>query len=212
MYALAAGAAGVSAMASVPPSHAEIVYTPTHQVTAPQQVLSIDLNHDGIKDFRIVTSYAEGSGFFTVGLNAYQYYAGRGNRIVGQAYYPAALRAGQAIGPKRHFSYNAHRMAREGFTPSLQSRFWGPWANSGKGVKNRYLGLKFIIKGKVHYGWARMTVTVGKHPVLGDVQGTLTGYAYETIPRKPIIAGQTKGSDVITVQPTSLGRLALGRK
>ena len=67
MYALAAGAAGVSTMVLVSPSQAEIVYTPTHQVTAPQQVLSIDLNHDGIKDFGIVTSYAEGSSFWTNG-------------------------------------------------------------------------------------------------------------------------------------------------
>jgi hypothetical protein len=41
---------------------------------------------------------------------------------------------------------------------------------------------------------------------------TLTGYAYETIPGKPIIAGETKGPDVITMQPGSPGRLALGRK
>jgi hypothetical protein len=208
MYALAAGAAGVSTMVLVSPSQAEIVYTPTHQVTAPQQVLSIDLNHDGIKDFGIVTSYAEGSSFWTNGLIVYP---GGGNRIVGQGS-AAALRAGQGIGPKRHFSYNVHIMAKEEFTPSNQSRFWGPWANSGNGVKNRYLGLKVIIKGKTHYGWARMTVTLGKHRGVGDIQGILTGYAYETIPKKPIIAGRTKESDVITVQEGSLGHLAAGRK
>jgi hypothetical protein len=38
----------------------------------------------------------------------------------------------------------------------------------------------------------------------------LTGYAYETIPNKPIIAGKTKGPDVFTVQPGSLGHLARG--
>jgi len=44
------------------------------------------------------------------------------------------------------------------------------------------------------------------------VSGTLTGYAYETIPNKPIITGQTKGPDVITVQPERLGELARGTK
>ena len=39
---------------------------------------------------------------------------------------------------------------------------------------------------------------------------TLTGYAYETVPNKPIIAGKTKGPDVITAQPGGLGRLAQG--
>ena len=42
------------------------------------------------------------------------------------------------------------------------------------------------------------------------------GFAYETIPNKPIVAGRTKGPDVVTVQPDTtsgtLGRLALGRK
>jgi len=36
------------------------------------------------------------------------------------------------------------------------------------------------------------------------IRATLTGYAYETIPNKPIIAGKTKG-------PATLERLALGR-
>jgi hypothetical protein len=38
----------------------------------------------------------------------------------------------------------------------------------------------------------------------------LSGYAYETIPNKAIIAGKTIGRDVITVQPGSLGHLAAG--
>jgi hypothetical protein len=78
----------------------------------------------------------------------------------------------------------------------------GPWAN----VANRYLGLKFQIKGKTHYGWARMTVKLSR----ADITATLTGYAYETIPNRPIVAGKTKGPDVITVQPASLGHLAAG--
>jgi hypothetical protein len=38
----------------------------------------------------------------------------------------------------------------------------------------------------------------------------ITGYAYETIPDKPIITGKTKGPDVITIQPATLGHLAAG--
>ncbi len=65
----------------------------------------------------------------------------------------------------------------------LRGKCEGPWLN----VKNRYLGLKFIIKGKDHFGWARLTTT-------GRI-ALLTGYAYETIPNKPIIAGKTKGPE-----------------
>jgi len=79
----------------------------------------------------------------------------------------------------------------------------GSWAD----VKNRYLGLRFIIKGETHFGWARLNVACN----LGSKKiGLLTGYAYETVPNKPIIAGRTKGPDVITDQPASLGQLARG--
>lgn len=88
----------------------------------------------------------------------------------------------------------------------------GPWVGKGKGVSDRYLGLKFVVGGEVHYGWARLSVTLGHHRQFDDVSGTLTGYAYETAPDKPITAGQITGPDVITVQPETLGGLALGRK
>ena len=51
-----------------------------------------------------------------------------------------------------------------------------------------------------------MSVKVQGHAITA----TLTGYAYETIPNKPIIAGKTKVGD--DRARTTLGRLALGRK
>ena len=88
-----------------------------------------------------------------------------------------------------------------------QSNWTGPWVAGGKGVKNRYLGLKFKINGKFHFGWARLTVSTANK----RISATLTGYAYETIPNKPLITGKTKGPDVVEgVEPASLGRLAQG--
>jgi hypothetical protein len=87
----------------------------------------------------------------------------------------------------------------------------GQWVN----VRSHFLGLKFRIKGKVHYGWARLNVTVGN----SRISATLTGYAYETIPGKSIIAGATKGPDdaeptaslnTPTPEPVTLGALAMG--
>jgi hypothetical protein len=72
----------------------------------------------------------------------------------------------------------------------------GPWKN----VRKRYLGLKFLIKGKTHYGWARLNVTIS-----GDViNATLTGYAYETVAVKAIITGKTQGA--VTLRALALGR------
>jgi hypothetical protein len=120
----------------------------------------------------------------------------------------AALRAGVEIGPKAPFSSHNSDVSM-GAIVRVQTNgklyYFGPWENGGKGVKNRYLGLRFQIKGKTHYGWARLNFP---SPQLAR----LTGYAYETIPNKPIIAGKTKGADDSVEQPATLGRLALGRK
>ena len=59
----------------------------------------------------------------------------------------------------------------------------------------------------MHYGWARVSVRIGDRLV---PNGTLTGYAYETVPNKPIITGKTKGPDVVTVESATLGHLAQG--
>lgn len=82
---------------------------------------------------------------------------------------------------------------------------YGQWMYT----KNRYIGLTFQINGETHYGWARVAVNVDRNV---GMNATLTGYAYETIPNKPIIAGKTKGPDVITLQSGSLAGLAMGRK
>ena len=91
------------------------------------------------------------------------------------------------------------------------SRIYGLWRN----VANRYLGLKFKINGKTHYGWARLSVKASKMPY--EITAVLTGYAYETIPGKAIIAGATKGSDdaepaasINMPAPAALGALAMG--
>jgi hypothetical protein len=56
MYALAASAAGVSALALSQPAAARIVYTPIHHVIGKNASFYIDLNHDGIADFLLVNS------------------------------------------------------------------------------------------------------------------------------------------------------------
>ena len=98
-------------------------------------------------------------------------------------------------------------MAGVGFGGTSGKTIWsGRWANGGKGLKNGYLGLKFVLNGKVHYGWARVSLTVKNNRFN---TATLTGYAFETIPNKSIIIGKTQGPDVI-VRPATLGDLAAG--
>jgi|SRR5215831_3697981 len=207
-YAQVAAAAGVSVLALAGASEAEVVYTETHQVTHSGSPLYVDLNHDGIKDFLLRTTYYPGSSGLEVGLNAF----GIGNNRVAarrfrssSGYFfsaASALQAGARIGPKGNFSVRFPFLAVEHFSRfSSQDSDLGPWVGKGNGVRNRYLGLKFVVHGEVHYGWARLSVTLGHQRQVDDVIGTLTGYAYETVPDKPIIAGRINGPDVITEQP-----------
>jgi hypothetical protein len=203
-YTLAASAAGVGMLSLAQTADAKIIYTKSHiQITSPG-TYCLDLNHDGTKDFKLVNSYDTASAFLDVaGLN-------RNNRLWGDIgrggfYFASALKAGAEVGPNTvHFSSNAadyHIMAKYNAVSHTST---GQWVE----VSNRYLGLRVEIKGKVHYGWARLSVrsTNGLPPPVA----TLTGYAYETIPNKPIITGKTEGPDVITLEPGSLGQLAQG--
>jgi hypothetical protein len=180
-------------LALVQSAEAKIIYTKTHHVIGANGVYNLDLNHDGVTDFEIknFTSYTDTYAAFLSALPAQ-----RSNAVVGLTPYAYALRPGVTVGPKQPFSGALMVWAR---TDGPQ---YGSWID----VCGRYLGLKFRIKGKVHYGWARLNVRVSHI----SITATLTGYAYETIANKAIIAGKTKGADVITVQPASLGHLAAG--
>jgi hypothetical protein len=195
MYGLAASA-GVGLLALAQPAEAKVVYTRTHHVVGPNHDYVIYLNHDGIGDFTISNWY--GCSDYGCAGDELAAVPAKGNTAAGNQFHQAfALYRGAVIGFKRfHFSGQSMALAGEGFP-------LGYWYN----VRNRYLGLKFQIKGKTHYGWARLNVTVRQGL---RITATLTGYAYETIPNKAIIAGKTKGPDVINVQPGSLGHLAAG--
>jgi hypothetical protein len=221
-YALAAAAAGVGILASQS-SEAEIVYTKAHRQIAPKTTLKLDLNHDGIADFSLKDTYSASSGGTVGRLSALP--IGQRNQIWGhtigsRAAYASALFAGARVGPKGEFLPGAGMMAATslsgGLRPPGLGTCTGPWAN----VTRRYLGLKFVITGKVHFGWARLNVTCSTR---SSVTALLTGYAYETVPNRSIVTGREKGSEDVdisqrsrtfpaktTLQPVSLGRLAQG--
>jgi hypothetical protein len=79
---------------------------------------------------------------------------------------------------------------------------WGEWRN----VNNRYLGIRFQVNGQFHYGWARLNVRsrLRNFPLSCNIFATLTGYAYETVPNRPIIAGKTQSADAKRPAPASL--------
>jgi hypothetical protein len=205
-YALAAAAAGVSLLALAQKSEARIIYTATHRVIADGDSYSLDFTGNGTTDLTLGNKYrtscgTEGTCWRFQSLIAHL--AGS-NQAVRNVFGAVAMKPGMPIGSKASFAGGPATMAiLDGF--SMTSTPIGSWVN----VKNRYLGVKFKIKGKIHYGWARLSVQV-QFPL--TITATLTGYAYETIPDKGIIAGKTKGPESSVEHPATLGRLALGKK
>jgi len=219
MYAIAAAAGGVGTLALLQPSEAKIVYTPAHVRIGINQTVTLDLNHDGKTDFSLQnlsgTFEGTGEGF----LNALP--AQQSNGVEGfgtslfQRPYAFALRAGNKIGPNAQFVFGKYiYMLYANATQGCH----GSWND----VKHRYLGLKFIIKREIHYGWARLKTAC--NPENRRITAVLTGYAYETIANKSIAAGETKGPDDVSSlkqsspgalrpphsKPASLGMLAMG--
>ena len=199
MYALAATASGVGILALALPAGAEIVYTPAHQRITHGGSFKLDLNHDGITDFTLINTFSTTTSTFRSNLSVRPAAGNGAEGWTGFRPYASALKLGAGIGPADYFP--GKQMASVNVGPAAVY-YVGSWVN----VKNRYVGLRFTIKGKAHYGWARLSVQVQNHTVVG----TLTGYAYETIPEKPIKAGRIKDEDDAVVRPASLGHLARG--
>lgn len=195
-YAVAAGAAGMGLLSVAQPSQAEIVYTPTHVEigTGGVQLYQLDVDNNQSNDFffgviantRLIEMYVAGNIYgngVQLGSGSHQ-----GDLLA------RARKSGGQIGPNKDFR-NKTALIMAG--KSSQSSLFGSWVN----VKRRYLGLRFFIgQQDPHFGWARLNLHFGDGLTM---HATLTGYAYETIPNKPIVAGDTGAG-------ASLGHLALG--
>jgi hypothetical protein len=214
MYAVAASAAGVGTLALALPDQAKVVYTSAHIKIPINIPVPLDLNHDGVRDLS-----------FSLHINAdFSYLTAPGSNsaeVVGsQRFLASPLKCGAHIGAGAKF------LPKEGLLLSVfASSGGGGTKGKWKNVHNRYLGVKFPIRGKTHYGWVRLNVS---HSRNNYTDALITGYAYETIPNKHIVAGRTKSTANHSVeagsassaslanpapnapQAASLGMLALG--
>jgi hypothetical protein len=204
-------------LAVAQPSQARIVYTHAHKAVG--EGLTIDLNHDGIADFKIERpAYSHFFWLVAVSLGS--------NRVWGGAkpsFLAAELPAGYRIRPDAAKFHIGGTIGTSNIKPA--KALYGCSVNSGgtscsgswSKATSGYLGLEFLIKGNVHFGWARLSYSP-------KLPGTwfLDGYAYETTPGKSIVAGKTKGPDNSRIEASNasvtapsrgtatLGMLALG--
>ncbi len=219
LYGMAAAAASVGLLALVEPAEAEIVITNKKiPVCGSQECpVKLDLNNDGIADFSFTLS------IYGYGQNA----NGRlhitpltGGGVMGDGFESSALALvrGAKVGPSGKFlsfSVNAERSSQctANCGGHYSHNFEGNW---GGNHPNRFLGVKFLIHGKTHYGWIRMTVTTNPN---APMSAEITEYGYETIANKSCGAGLPGSSatasnrlnvDQDSKNSASLGMLALG--
>ena len=200
-YITAATAASVGLMAMAQSAEAKGVYTPLANIPL-RSLGPVDLNGDGGTD---VTFQFQTSGY---GAASIAYPAAGNSLIIGQVgnssgALPLPWRT--RIGPNSPFQ------AREGVITGVDGchsycHKFGVWQHQ----VDKFMGIKFMIAGQPHYGWIRMTVQ-------GALTGYASGYAYEDVPNKPILAGITSGpvvapaTSLVPVNPPqTLGMLARG--
>jgi hypothetical protein len=229
-YSLAAAAAGVSTLALLQPADAKVVITnknipiPFCFALFPCSV-SLDLNGDGVNDLKFspISSYTYSAHSLQLHVAAHN-----GGGVVGTAGgahgpYASPLLRGAHIGPSDHFSGGkdtvevSHRhYDRSGILSNLG--LYGKWAENHP---NRFLGVKFKINGKTHFGWVRITVNTPSPscvPLCSTfLSATITEYGYETVANKTISAGLASDAAVDEALTTaekpsrpSLGILAFG--
>ena len=200
-YALAASAAGVGFLALAQPAEARIIHKtldayPRYLFNPAEQSVPPFV-------FWVGATYITGSiSLEAVGFMPYRS-AVSASAALGKNNDPACLRKGAPIGPGRTWGVGGGAFSRG--LLFTYSRFRGGTRHHKGNFKfNRtdYLGFRFSISGNEHYGWVRIRVPAnGKE----KPDAHLIDYAYETIPNKSIIAGETHGKDDAT-----LGRLAQG--
>jgi len=183
-FAMAAFVAAVGLLALAWPAEAKVVYTPVNATISGNGSIRIDLNHDTITDFVILSASqvaACGDREGLIGSTKITPKTGNGV-LVSHLNFAELLASGISIGSGADF-YKAQAVVTQFFICS-----------SGTHTAKGYLGLEFQINGQTHYGWAQVNIYASYSYLRHVMRTTLIDFAYETIPGQAIRTGQTSGA------------------
>jgi hypothetical protein len=233
-YGLAAGAAGVAALALVTPAEAapvckvlstELTYTATFAFDpANQPVAPFNIAQSFHTFSSLSTSTGVNRGFFTRNLPGAEI-------VVSSKGLVADLAPGARIGPGGRFGKGRSYGLIFTFTPYSGATSQHHRGNLRFGQTN-YFGFLFLISGQAHYGWIRLESTIVRNRSTPWIDTKIRAYGYESSPNAAILAGScsavgesdrrdsatSSGSATASgakrtnnaTQPASLGTLALG--
>ena len=181
------------------------IWVGQRQSFAPISEFSMDLNGDGVNDFRFVGETPFSGGFYVEPQNqngALGYPADR----FSSAYLARRLAAGNDIS-----ATTSPGLLYVGFNPQPLSSITGPYllynfsrggdgggefVTTPLGQREGYVGVQFFAADGLHYGWIR--VRGGEYN-----DGRILDYAYNTVPGQPIAAGAVP-------EPSTWALFALG--
>lgn len=208
-YALAASAAGVTALAcSVPAACTPVcksvgislIATGNYALNpAGQAIAPFNLGETN-EDVSSLSGTAWNRGFLTPNSARAKALLSRG--------LPAALAAGARIGPGSDFGKGKSYGMLFTYGPANGGTYRHHLGNLRLARLN-YLGFKFSVSGQDHYGWVRIKVTFsfgGDGPV-GTMQ--IQTYGYETTPNTAILAGQCSASQLSRDVPPVASHIAV---
>jgi hypothetical protein len=182
---------------------AQIIYKdimPDTTINTDGGVYSLDLNNDGINDFKISydTTVVSGNcpqGTPKTGINISVRITPLGaNEIGNDTIYPGALLLNSKIDSSSFkWKNNANQILTYKFWQCRLirdirfSRYLWSALYSGRwnGAVNKYIPLKLVKGSKIYYGWVRLDIPSGATSFI------VKDYAYNTDAEQPILAGKT---------------------
>ncbi len=226
-YSLAAAAAGVSLLAMVQPAVGEVIVT-KKSIPIPvgkegsSKPIYLSLANNGVNDLSFTLfqdSYGPGRTLTVAAVNK-----NLDGVMMGGGWDPYA----QALAQNTKIGASAPFFGYDGLVELSASSgankyckgYWGTnlthiYFGCGN-PKNKYMGVKFQLNGKTHYGWVRLNIKTTSNPNGAPLTATITEYAYESVANKTIKAGATTSTAMVPAEDTqnevgpSLGMLAAG--
>ncbi|MBK8343660.1 MAG: T9SS type A sorting domain-containing protein [Bacteroidetes bacterium] len=186
---------------------AQVVYTdinPDETLNLDGEFYLLDLNDDGISDYRFSLTDTIYPAFFVLASNSSSTFDGIVKRIAVYAYngsvagsegssgtlIPYALNEGIEINGTLQFQSNEVTETQYlglylGVVdyPVAGSIYQFTQMGNWLGMDEKYMGLKLIDDGNIYYGWARLSVNATNDAI------TLHDFAFEATPNTQIIAG-----------------------
>jgi hypothetical protein len=188
--------AAAAALVGATGANAQIVYTdvnPDFAHPGNEIGYGLDLNNDANFDFALFsadTTLASGNRIRYTVVAPYGT-AAASNAIAGEAPsgydYALALNNGDMIDNTLNWIAATNTMAYNVASANPYNENWN-------GVTDKYLGLKFVVAGNTHYGWARLDVLA-----VADIW-TLKDYAFNASPNTGLTAGQMTGVSTLAME------------